>query len=120
VCHIAALSHTASHFAELVELIAPHGKLAVIDDHDVFDAAPLKGKSISLHWEMVFTRPLYATDDMQEQQRILTRVAALLDEGVLRHTPRQRLSPMDAATVLRAHALLQRGGQPGKIVVSGW
>ena len=47
-------------------------------------------------------------------------VAALLDEGVLRHTLRQRLSPMDAATVLRAHALLQRGGQPGKIVVSGW
>lgn len=79
---------------------------------------------MSLHWEMVFTRSLYATDDMQEQQRILTRVAALLDEGVLRHTLRhtlrQRLSPMDAATVLRAHALLQRGGQPGKIVVSGW
>lgn len=120
VCHIAALSHTASHFAELVELIAPHGKLAVIDDHDVFDAAPLKGKSVSLHWEMVFTRPLFATDDMQEQQRILQRVARLLDEGVLRHTLRQRLSPMDAATLRRAHALLQRGGQPGKIVVSGW
>ena len=120
VCHIAALSHTASHFAELVELIAPHGKLAVIDDHDAFDAAPLKGKSVSLHWEMVFTRPLFATDDMIEQQRILQRVARLLDEGVLRHTLRQRLSPMDAATVLRAHALLQQGGQPGKIVVSGW
>lgn len=120
VCHIAALSHTASHFAELVELIAPHGKLAVIDDHDVFDAAPLKGKSVSLHWEMVFTRPLFATDDMIEQQRILQRVGRLLDEGVLRHTLRQRLSPMDAATLRRAHALLQRGGQPGKIVVSGW
>ncbi|MGK5037599.1 zinc-binding alcohol dehydrogenase family protein [Janthinobacterium sp. LB3P118] len=118
VRHIAALSHTAQHVAELLELIAPHGKLAVIDDHDVFDAAPLKGKSISLHWEMVFTRPLYATGDMQEQQRILTRVAGLLDEGVLRHTLRQRLSPMDAATLRRAHALLERGGQPGKIVVS--
>ena len=118
VHHIAALSHTAQHVAELVELIAPHGKLAVIDDHDVFDAAPLKGKSISLHWEMVFTRPLYATGDMQEQQRILTRVAALLDEGVLRHTLQQRLSPMDAATLRCAHALQERGGQPGKIVVS--
>lgn len=118
VTHIAALSHTARHVAALTQIIAPHGKLAVIDDHDVFDAAPLKGKSISLHWEMVFTRPLYATDDMPEQQRILARVAALLDEGVLRHTLQQRLSPMDAATVLRAHALLERGGQPGKIVVS--
>ncbi|MGK5049216.1 zinc-binding alcohol dehydrogenase family protein [Janthinobacterium sp. GB4P2] len=120
VTHIAALSHTARHVAALTQIIAPHGKLAVIDDHDAFDAAPLKGKSVSLHWEMVFTRPLYATDDMQEQQRILARVAALLDEGVLRHTVRQRLSPFNAATVLRAHALLERGGQPGKIVVSGW
>ncbi|MDN2678438.1 zinc-binding alcohol dehydrogenase family protein [Janthinobacterium sp. SUN033] len=117
VRHVAALSHTAQHAAALVELIAPHGKLAVIDDHDVFDAAPLKGKSISLHWEMVFTRPLFATDDMLEQHRILQRVARLLDDGVLRHTVRQRLSPMDAATLRRAHALLERGGQPGKIVV---
>lgn len=119
VRHIAALSHTALHFMALLELIAPHGKLAVIDDHDVFDAAPLKGKSISLHWEMVFTRPLFATEDMIEQHRILNRVARLLDEGGLRHTLRQRLSPMNAATLRRGHALLERGGQPGKIVVSG-
>ncbi|AQR68521.1 NADPH:quinone reductase [Janthinobacterium sp. LM6] len=118
VRHVAALSHTARHVAALTQIIAPHGKLAVIDDHDVFDAAPLKGKSISLHWEMVFTRPLFATDDMLEQHRILNRVARLLDDGVLRHTVRQRLSPMDAATLRRAHALLERGGQPGKIVVS--
>ncbi|MCC7716762.1 zinc-binding dehydrogenase [Janthinobacterium lividum] len=56
--------------------------------------------------------------NMIEQHRILQRVARLLDEGALRHTLQQRLSPMDAATVLRAHALLERGGQPGKIVVS--
>lgn len=118
VTHIAALSHTARHVAALTQIIAPHGKLAVIDDHDAFDAAPLKGKSVSLYWEMVFTRPLYATDDMLEQHRILNRVARLLDEGVLRHTVRQCLSPMDAATLRRAHALLERGGQPGKIVVS--
>jgi zinc-binding alcohol dehydrogenase family protein len=118
VAHIAALSHTAQHFTELVELIAPHGKLAVIDDHAVFDAAPLKGKSVSLHWEMVFTRPLFATGDMIEQHRILNRVAQLLDEDVLRHTLRQHLSPLDAATVRCAHALIERGGQPGKIVVT--
>lgn len=117
VTHIAALSHTARHVAALTQIIAPHGKLGVIDDHAVFDAAPLKGKSVSLHWEMVFTRPLYGTEDMIGQHRILHRVAALLDEGVLRPTVRQRLSPLDAATLRRAHVLLERGGQPGKIVV---
>ena len=120
VHHIAALSHTARHAAALADIIAPHGKLAVIDDHAQFDAAPLKGKSVSLHWEMVFTRPLYGTPDMDEQQRILARVASLLDEGVLRSTVRRQLSPINAATLLHAHALLERGGQPGKIVVSGW
>lgn len=118
VTHIAALSHTARHVAALTQIIAPHGKLAVIDDHAHFDAAPLKGKSISLHWEMVFTRPLHGTPDMQEQHRILARVARLLDDGVLRHTVRQRFSPLDAASLRRAHALLERGGQPGKVVVS--
>ena len=118
VQHIAALSHTARHVAALAQIIAPHGKLAVIDDHEHFDAAPLKGKSVSLHWEMVFTRPLYGTPDMIGQHHILNRVADLLEQGVLRPTLRQRLSPMDAATLRRAHALLERGGQPGKVVVS--
>ncbi|APA69451.1 zinc-binding alcohol dehydrogenase family protein [Janthinobacterium sp. 1_2014MBL_MicDiv] len=118
VAHVAALSHTARHCAALVELIAPHGKLAVIDDHAMFDAAPLKGKSVSLHWEMVFTRPLYGTADLLEQQRILHRVAGLIDEGVLRHTVRRRFSPIDAATLRQAHALLERGGQAGKVVLS--
>lgn len=120
VHHIAALSHTAQHAAALAEIIAPHGKLAVIDDHAHFDAAPLKGKSVSLHWEMVFTRPLYGTPDMAEQQRILARVAGLIDEGVLRSTVRHHLSPINAATLQQAHALQEQGGQPGKIVASGW
>nr|WP_314632732.1 zinc-binding alcohol dehydrogenase family protein [uncultured Janthinobacterium sp.] len=118
VQHIAALSHTARHVAALAQIIAPHGKLAVIDDHEHFDAPPLKGKSVSLHWEMVFTRPLYGTPDMIGQHHILNRVADLLEQGVLRPTLRQRLSPMDAATLRHAHALLERGGQPGKVVVS--
>jgi zinc-binding alcohol dehydrogenase family protein len=117
VTHIAALSQTAQHIADLVEIIAPHGKLAVIDDHDQFDAAPLKSKSVSLHWEMVFTRPLYGTPDMLEQHHILQRVACLLDEGVLRSTLQQRLAP-GAASMVLAHSMIERGGCCGKIVLA--
>ncbi len=120
VTHIAALSQTARHLAALLEIIAPHGKLGVIDDHDQFDAAPLKGKSVSLHWEMVFTRPLYGTVDMVQQHHILERVAILLEQGVLRSPVNCSLQPIAAATLRQAHALLEQGGLPGKLVVAGW
>lgn len=120
VTHIAALSQTARHLPALLQIIAPHGKLGVIDDHDRFDAAPLKSKSVSLHWEMVFTRPLHGTPDMVEQHHILERVAALLDEGVLRSPVNRRLRPIDAATLRQAHAMVEQGGSPGKLVVEGW
>lgn len=117
VTHIAALSNTAQHFQALADIIAPHGKLAVIDDHQQFDAAPLKSKSVSLHWEMVFTRPLYGTPDMVEQHHILQRVARLLEEGVLRSTLQCRLAP-GAASMVLAHSMIERGGGCGKIVLA--
>ncbi|WP_028534061.1 zinc-binding alcohol dehydrogenase family protein [Paludibacterium yongneupense] len=118
VTHIAALSHTAEHLHELAGLIAPQGRLAVIDDHDTLDAAPFKAKSVSLHWEMVFTRPLYRTPDMIAQHRILDEVAALVDAGVLRSTVGRVLQPLDAARLIEAHRLVEAGGGVGKVVVA--
>jgi zinc-binding alcohol dehydrogenase family protein len=118
VTHIAALSHTATHLTELAELIAPQGKLAIIDDHDTLDAVPFKVKSVSLHWEMVFTRPLYHTPDMIAQHHILNEVAALVDTGVLRSTAGHVLHPLDAARLIEAHQLVEDGGITGKVVVA--
>lgn len=118
VTHIAALSHTADHLGELAELIAPQGRLAIIDDHDTLDAAPFKAKSVSLHWEMVFTRPLYRTPDMIAQHRILDEVAALVDAGVLRSTVSHMLHPLDATRLIEAHRLVEGGGVAGKVVVA--
>ena len=118
VTHIAALSHTADHLHELADLIAPQGRLAIIHDHDTLDAAPFKTKSVSLHWEMVFTRPLYRTPDMIAQHRILDEVAALVDAGVLRSTLSRVLYPLDAAHLIEAHRLVEGGGVAGKVVVT--
>jgi len=118
VTHIAALSHTAEHLHELVELIAPQGRLAIITDHDTLDAAPFKAKSVSLHWEMVFTRPLYRTPDMVAQHRVLDEVAALVDAGVLRSTACHVLHPLDATRLIEAHRLVLGGGIAGKVVVA--
>lgn len=118
VTHVASLTHTADHFADLVELLEPHGKLGVIDDHVTLDAAPLKGKSLSLHWEMVFTRPLFHTRDLMVQHQILTRLAQLIDQGVVRSTLTTTLTPLNAASLLEAHRRVEAGGVIGKVVVA--
>src|SRR5690606_25724702 len=77
---VAALTRTGEHFAEIVESLKPQGAMAVIDDEPL-DVMQLKLKSISLHWELMFTRPLFETPDMDEQGRLLAEVAALVDAG---------------------------------------
>jgi len=118
VTHIAALTHTERHFAELAQIIAPHGHIALIDDHDFLDVVPLKSKSVSLHWEMVFTRALFQTPDMIEQHHILNRLAQLLDQGVIRSTLNEVISPFNAVSLRRAHARVEQGGVLGKVVVA--
>ena len=69
---VASLTQTQQHYTQLIEALKPQGRLGVIDDMQGLDAMPLKGKALSLHWEMMFTRSLHATEDMAEQQRFIS------------------------------------------------
>lgn len=119
VDHVASLTQTHQHFDALVEALRPQGRLALIDDPEPIDVRRLKRKSLSLHWELMFTRSLYGTPDMDRQRALLEEVAALVDAGRLRTTARQALGPMDAATLRRAHALIESGRAIGKVVLEG-
>jgi zinc-binding alcohol dehydrogenase family protein len=121
VSHIASLTHTDQHWPALVDAVAPQGRIALIDDPATpLDVMVLKRKSVSLHWELMFTRSLFGTPDIAEQGRLLARVAALVDAGRLRTTLSQQLSPICAATLREAHALLESGRMRGKLVISGF
>lgn len=117
---VASLTHTDQHLEQLVEALAPQGKLALIDDPAQLDVLKLKRKSLSLHWEFMYTRSLFQTDDMIEQQRLLNRVAELIDSGVLKTTLGEHFGRIDAANLRRAHALLESGQARGKIVLEGF
>ncbi|SNB79908.1 zinc-binding alcohol dehydrogenase family protein [Arboricoccus pini] len=119
ITHIAALNQTAQHWDAICAIIAPQGKLGIITDHDTLDASPLKAKSASLHWEMVFTRPVFATPDMIAQHKILNEVASLVDVGLLRTTVSRELGSLDAASLREAHLLVESGRALGKIVLPG-
>jgi len=115
-----SLTHTDQHFAALVNAIKPQGKLALIDDPEPIDVRLLKRKSISLHWELMFTRSLFNTPDIQAQHDLLNEVAQLVDAGQLRSTLAQNFGPINAANLRRAHAFIESGAANGKVVLEGF
>jgi zinc-binding alcohol dehydrogenase family protein len=121
VNYVMALTKAEEHFHEIVDAFAPQGALALIENVAApLDINQLKPKSISLHWEFVFTRARYETADMDEQGRLLTEVAGLADAGLIRSTMRENLGLINAANLKRAHALVESGTAIGKIVLSGF
>jgi hypothetical protein len=74
---------------------------------------PLKRKSISLHWEFMFTRSMYRTQAMLKQHQLLERMAELFDAGVFTTATGARLGAISAENLRRAmpwfKAALPRG-----------
>lgn len=119
--YVVSLTHTDDYFAQIVDIIAPQGKFGLIDDpEETIDILKLKRKSVSLHWELMFTRSLYTTADIQAQHTILTEVAALVDAGTIRTTLGENFGRINAENLRRAHALIESGKARGKIVLEGF
>jgi NADPH2:quinone reductase len=117
VDYVASLTATAKHFAAMPDIIAPQGMFGLIDDPASLDVVPLKRKSVSVHWEMMFARSLFGTPDMGAQHDLLTEVSALVDAGTLRTTMTQNYGTVNAANLKKAHALVESGKSIGKVVL---
>ena len=120
VTHLISLTQTDKHFPEIVEVIAPQGKFGLIDDPKILDINPFKRKSISVHWELMFTRSLYDTADMIAQHHLLCEVAQLVDKGILKTTCAEHFGRINAENLKRAHAVIESGKAKGKIVLEGF
>jgi zinc-binding alcohol dehydrogenase family protein len=110
--------HTAGQIEAFAELLVPGGQVVAIDEPPGLDLVALKPKSITWHWELMFTRAMFGTADLVEQHDILMDVADLVDAGKLRTTMTTQLQPFDAQTMRQAHELVESGRTIGKVVVS--
>lgn len=117
--YVASLTHTDAHLPAVIELIQPRGHIAVIDDPATLDVTPLKRKSLTLSWELMFTRPMYQTDDLDAQHTLLNRIADLLDAGTLRSTVQRHGGVLSVDTLRAAHQLQETGSAIGKTVLDG-
>jgi NADPH:quinone reductase len=113
-------TNTDKHLADVVKLIAPQGRFGLIDDPPAVDIHPFKRKSVSVHWELMFTRSTFQTADMGAQGELLNEVARMVDAGTIRTTLGENFGPINAANLKRAHALIESGRARGKIVLEGF
>jgi NADPH:quinone reductase len=113
-------TNTDRHLSEIAELIAPQGRFALIDDPPNVDINPFKRKSVSVHWELMFTRSIFHTADMGAQGELLNEVARLVDAGTIRTTMGENFGPINATNLKCAHGLIESGRARGKIVLEGF
>ena len=114
-------TETEQHLTEIAALIAVQGRFALIDDPKApIDITIFKRKSVSIHWEMMFTRAIFGTPDIGDQGRLLDAVAKLVDAGKVRSTLTEMLKPINARNLIAAHRLLESGTARGKIVLESF
>lgn len=107
---------TEKYLPAFVELVAAQGRIAAIDDPKALDVTPLKSKSLSFHWEFMFTRPR-GTEDMGQQGQLLEKVASLADAGRVISTKTQSMGVISPDALTKAHAEIEKGSMIGKLVL---
>jgi NADPH2:quinone reductase len=121
VPYVFVTTQTEAHWNAVCAIVAPQGAVCLIDDPKAPpDVRMLKSKAASLHWEAMFARAVYATPDMEEQHRLLSDVARMLDAGTLRTTMAAQYGAITAENMRRAHAAVESGTSRGKIVLEGF
>ncbi len=113
-------NYSDGYVSQAAEFIAPQGRFGLIDDPEDFNIMPFKQKSVSVHWEFMYTRSLFGTQDIARQRDILNEVAELIDAGKVRSTATDVFGTINAENLIRAHGLLETGKAKGKITLEGF
>ena len=121
VDYILCFNSTEKHIQNMVDVIKPQGRICTIVETK--DAQPVnislfQAKSVGFMWELMFTRPMFKTPDMQAQHDLLNEASRLLDEGVLKTTMTENYGPLTAENLRKAHGKLESGSMIGKLVLS--
>lgn len=116
--YAAGLTRTDLHFGAMIDLLKPGGKIGIIDDPGSLDVSLMKPKSISFHWEFMFTRAMFETDDMVEQANLLDAVSKMIDDGVLQSTKTKDFGEMNVENLNKALVYQASGTAIGKSVLT--
>ncbi len=122
VDYILCFNSTERHIQNMADVIKPQGKICTIvetKNSQPVNISVFQRKSVAFMWELMFTRPLFQTPDMQAQHDLLNEAGRMLDEGLLQTTMTESNGPLTAENLRRAHGRLESGSMIGKLVLTG-
>ena len=106
------------YWQQMAELIKPQGHIvSITGSSEPLNLNLLKNKSVTFSWELMYTRSMYHTPDMQRQHDILNQAANLFDAGTLQHTLTTTFEGFTVANLKKAHELQESGKSIGKQVI---
>jgi zinc-binding alcohol dehydrogenase family protein len=121
VDYVLILADTDGNFDMAAKVVAPQGTIGLaVEATRPANIGLLWDKSVTLVWEMVYTRIDYRTADLARQHDILNELARLVDAGVLASTVTERLEPINAANLRRAHKRMATGRVIGKLTLKNF
>jgi zinc-binding alcohol dehydrogenase family protein len=116
---ILCMSNPDEYFETMAELIAPQGSICLlVNAGKDYNINLLKAKSITLVWEMMFTRSMFTTKDLIKQHELLNEVAGLVDCGKVVTTATHQLSPINLENIIEAHGIIEKREMIGKLVIT--
>lgn len=107
-----------NYFKILPQIVRPFGKVCNIvpfSEPQNFNA--LMHKSISFHWEFMFTYSSFDQNSMISQSKTLAKISELIDTKLLVSPENLRLKGITAETIKVAHQIIEKKSSIGKIVI---
>ncbi|MCP4397232.1 MAG: zinc-binding alcohol dehydrogenase family protein [bacterium] len=123
VDYILCFNSTEMHIQNMADAIKPQGGICTIvetKDNQPVNINLFQGKSVIFAWELMFTKSIYQTPDMQSQHDLLDRVSELLDQKILKTTLTEVVGSINATNLKEAHRKIETGRAVGKLVLSGF
>lgn len=118
VDYILNFADTSGYWKAMAELIAPQGGICcLVNTAKKVDLNLLKTKSVSFHWELMFTRSKFKTEDMEAQHKILDRIKTLVENKKIQTTMNKKFDGLNAETLKKVHKLQESGKSVGKNVI---
>ncbi|MDN7240835.1 zinc-binding alcohol dehydrogenase family protein [Planococcus sp. N028] len=119
VHYIFCLTNVDDHMSGMAKVILPQGKICSILPAQKPLAIALFSKSVTFAYELMYTRSMFHTDDMIKQHHLLDKLADWVDDGKVKTTMSERMTPINSANLERAYEKLMSGKTIGKIVLEG-
>lgn len=102
----------------MAEIIKPQGHIvSITESSKPLNLNILKAKSVTFSWELMYTRSMFETEDIERQHFILNTIADLLDAGTIKTTLTTTLEGFTVDNLKKAHQMQESGKTIGKTVI---